>query len=133
MAAGTFDPSVTAQDKDFLAASYPDKIRYLASQDQDFARANPQDQIGYINHLLGKPAPNFATEEDRNGGPPKPGFMGAAVGEVGRVAKGIAGQAFNAIPGTELIPNSARNKVGLPPAPDVVGQGQQISSEWQAQ
>jgi hypothetical protein len=48
------DPTQLSQDKDFLAASPSDQIKYLSSQDADFAKASPADQVAYLSHLTGK-------------------------------------------------------------------------------
>lgn len=54
----TARPINPAMDKDFMAASPDDQVKYLSSQDPNFARASKADQLAYINHLKGTAQPD---------------------------------------------------------------------------
>jgi len=59
------------------------------------------------------------------------GTWRSLLSDIGGIAKGVAGTAITgAIPGSELIPDSVREKVGLPAQPDPLTEGQRVISDF---
>ena len=93
-----YDP---AQDPAFLKASRIDQINYLSSTDPDFAKASLDDKNGYINYLMGLPAPTTANNSAESAAPkPYFGFTPSNMASnawtgVKQLASGVTGLAEN--------------------------------------
>ena len=59
------------------------------------------------------------------------GFWKAVGDDLQGMAKGLATTAVNGLPGNELLPDSIRKAAGIGPSRDIIGQGEQMRTDWE--
>lgn len=62
-----------------------------------------------------------------------PGFWHSLYSDLAGMAKSAPDAAFNAVPGSSLVPDSVREKIGVGQQPNVLDQAQQMAQHYQAQ
>jgi hypothetical protein len=96
------------KDPEFLKASVPDQMAYLAHVDPDFAKAGSDDKLAYLNHVTGKAPPTTANNQAEN--------ASAKEGGWGEFGKGMLKAPLQAVDATAQLVNKIP-KVGETLAP----------------
>ena len=107
-------PDQLSQDKDFMAASSSDQIKYLSSMDSDFAKASPSDQQAYLSHIGSKSGTPITDKTSMSAAPAWRPWNSNIIGD----AEGLNDQGRKEHPFMAKVGDIARNAEQLR---DIVG------------